>query len=512
MPSKFVGEPIRPRNFVKRFASNRSRNQSACASRQSAPSKLAITQESMPHPLCFVLMPFGRKANAQGVVIDFDNIYHELIRPAVEAAELDPIRADEELVGGIIHKPMFERLILCPFAIADLTLANANVFYELGVRHAVRPYSTLSIFAEGTPLPFDVSMVRAIPYSLQPDGMAKDVNTSRERIAAALRVAKEGVDDSPVFQFIDLPWRGQLDQLAHEKTDVFRDRIRYSDERKQQLAAARKVGLEAIRKIELDIKSAAGSIQNDEVGVVIDLFLSYRSVKGWADMIRLVEEMSRPVAETVMVREQLALALNRLAGEYVQRNDPEGGRILRDRAVTALNELIAQRGPNSETNGILGRVYKDYWEEARDSGNAALARGYLNKAIDTYLKGFESDWRDAYPGINAVTLMELREPPDDRRKQLIPAVSYAVERKIASKPPDYWDYATRLELAVLASDREKAEAALADALANKRESWEGETTARNLRLIRQARQKRGEDLPWLHEIEDGIEGTGGLKT
>ena len=37
---------------------------------------------------------------------------------------------------GFIHKPMFERLMLCPFAIADLTTANPNVFYELGVRQA----------------------------------------------------------------------------------------------------------------------------------------------------------------------------------------------------------------------------------------------------------------------------------------------------------------------------------------------------------------------------------------
>jgi hypothetical protein len=59
--------------------------------------------------------------------------------PSVVIAGLQPLRADEEVTGGIIHKPMFERLILCEYAVADLTTANANVFYELGVRHAVRP-------------------------------------------------------------------------------------------------------------------------------------------------------------------------------------------------------------------------------------------------------------------------------------------------------------------------------------------------------------------------------------
>ena len=75
-------------------------------------------------PLCFVVMPFGRKSSPEGLVIDFDQVYQQLIAPAIEAAELEPLRADEDEVGGFIHKPMFERLILCEFAVADLTLAN----------------------------------------------------------------------------------------------------------------------------------------------------------------------------------------------------------------------------------------------------------------------------------------------------------------------------------------------------------------------------------------------------
>src|SRR4051812_25818804 len=95
-----------------------------------------------------------------------------------------------------------------------------------------------------------------------------------------------------------------------------------------------------------------------------------------------------------------------------------------------------------------------------------------------------------YPGVNAVTLMELKEPPDPRREQLIPVVRYAVERRIASGKTDYWDYATRLELAVLANDEEQVSQALGEALASTREPFERETTARDLRLIREARQRR----------------------
>jgi hypothetical protein len=72
-------------------------------------------------------------------------------------------------------------------------------------------------------------------------------------------------------------------------------------------------------------------------------------------------------------------------------------------------------------------------------------------------------------------------------------VSYAVERRIAAGQPDYWDYASRMELTVLRRDATGAEAALADALAHVREAWEPESTARNLRLIAEGRRGRGED-------------------
>ncbi|MFZ9132502.1 MAG: hypothetical protein ACO21B_04630, partial [Gemmobacter sp.] len=79
---------------------------------------------------------------ADGRPIDFDSVYDKIIAPAVSEAGMEPLRADEEAAGGIIHKPMFERLLLCDYALADLTTANANVFYELGVRHAARPATT----------------------------------------------------------------------------------------------------------------------------------------------------------------------------------------------------------------------------------------------------------------------------------------------------------------------------------------------------------------------------------
>jgi hypothetical protein len=386
------------------------------------------------------------------------------------------------MTGGVIHKPMFERLILCEFAVADLTTANANVFYELGVRHTVRPWSTILLFAAGgTQLPFDVAPLRAIPYQLSADGRPANAAAARAAIKDRLIEARNASTDSPIFQLVE-----GFPDIQRLKTDVFRERVTYSNHIKQRLAAARREGADAVRAVELSL----GDIAAQESGVVIDLFLSYRATKAWQAMVDLVARMPPPLAATIMVQEQLALALNRAGrGEDAER---------------VLTELLEKRGPSSETYGILGRVYKDRWEAAIKAGDRFRARGFLDKAIDSYRRGFETDWRDAYPGVNAVTLMELKEPPDPQREQLVPVVRYAVERRIAGGKPDYWDYATRLELAVLAEDQAAAGRALGDALAASREGWERETTARNLRLIREARKVRQEKSDWIGEIETGL--------
>ena len=176
-----------------------------------------------------------------------------------------------------------------------------------------------------------------------------------------------------------------------------------------------------------------------------------------------------------------------------------------ERAERILKEVLAARGPSSETYGLLGRVYKDRWENALNRGDAVLARGLLDKAIDAYKRGFEADWRDAYPGVNAVTLMEIREPPDPQRDELLLVVLYAVRRKTTSGKADYWDHATLLELAVLMRCEENAQKALCDALASIREPWEPKSTARNLRLIREVRQRRNEALSWAIGVEEALE-------
>ena len=425
-------------------------------------------------------MPSGTKPDGIGGTINFEAVYELLIAPAIAAAGLEPLRADEEQ-AGMIPKSLFEQLMLCEYAVADLTTADAQVFYGLGIRHALRPQNTVLLVAEKTRLPLDVAPLRPVAYRLAPGGEPADAEAIRAILQERLEHARDAVPDSPIYDLVE-----DFPDIQRLKTDVFRDRVHYSAAIRERLAEARRHGPEAVRAVEEPL----GPLEDQEAGVVVDVLLSYRATKAWTDMIALVDKMPPLLAGTVMVQEQLAFALNRSG--------------LREQAEQVLLALLEKRGPSSETYGLLGRVYKDQWQDALKRGEPSLAQDFLKKAIAAYRKGFETDWRDAYPGVNAVTLMELADPPDPQRNELIPVVAYAVKRRIEAGQPDYWDHATRLELAVLAKDQPGAFDALNDALASIQEPWEPESTAHNLRLIREARAERSEEVPWAHKVEEAL--------
>lgn len=430
--------------------------------------------------LCFILMPFGIKKNENGNMVDFDKIYYDFIKPSIEKAGLEPIRADEEQTGGIIHKAMYERLMLCEYAVADLSLLNANVFYELGIRHAIRPYSTITIFENSSRLPFDVNFLRSLPYDKELQNLE---GLKVQLIQKLLNAQSKDKDiDSPLFQLIE---GLKPSNIEHIKTDIFREQVEYNKTIKLKLEVLRKEkNLDGLISLENKI-----NIQTIEFGVLVDLFLSYRAVEAFENMISLVEKMPKPLQHSIMVQEQLGFALNRIG----KRNE----------AIKVLEEIIILHGNSSETLGILGRVYKDKYKEALESKDDLMTQGYLKKAIDTYLKGFESDFRDAYPGINVITLMDISG--DERKDKLLPIVEYALKQKM-KQSSDYWDYATLLELAIIAEDKEKTDEILFDVIDNIREPFEPKTTVNNIKMLLENKQKRkSEDFPWISEIIEKLE-------
>jgi hypothetical protein len=166
----------------------------------------------MPEPLasskariCFVAMPFGRKFTASGCEVDFDAIYEDVLKPAIAEAGLDAVRADTELTSGALYAPVLSRLLASEFCIFDLTTANPGIFYELGMRHAARSSTTIVIFSIAERPLFDVSLIRAVPYTLNngrlEPGSAQSLKTAlTARLSDAMR---NTAVDSPLFQLWD---------------------------------------------------------------------------------------------------------------------------------------------------------------------------------------------------------------------------------------------------------------------------------------------------------------------
>ena len=115
----------------------------------------------------FVITPFGEKKAPDGTAIDFDAVYRDLFAPAIAAAGLMPHRADADRRGGSIHLDMFQDLLLAEFVVADLTLDNPNVWYEIGVRHALRAAGSVLTYALRDRLPFDIAGQRMQRYTLK---------------------------------------------------------------------------------------------------------------------------------------------------------------------------------------------------------------------------------------------------------------------------------------------------------------------------------------------------------
>ena len=158
-------------------------------------------------PHAFIAMPFGTKPGHDGQPIDFDRVYAELIKPALEAAGWEVFRADEELRAGDIRTDMFQELLVADLVVADLTLDNPNVWYELGVRHALRARGVVLVQGPRPTQPFDIYTDRKLNYRLK-DGApdAAHLQADRDVLAGMARATLEAATArpvSPVYALLD---------------------------------------------------------------------------------------------------------------------------------------------------------------------------------------------------------------------------------------------------------------------------------------------------------------------
>lgn len=160
---------------------------------------------------CFVIMPFGTKLVGKQR-INFDRIYDEIFKPAIaavplpEGGKLRPARTDKDFFAGDIGQEMFQYLNDSRFALADITGLNANVMYEIGVRHSVRQSGT-AIFRQGdAAIPFDINHIKAFPYSYRPEKNAAEAR------ALIRRVLRESLEQNALDSPVQIALKAQKDE------------------------------------------------------------------------------------------------------------------------------------------------------------------------------------------------------------------------------------------------------------------------------------------------------------
>ncbi|MFX1480901.1 MAG: hypothetical protein ACFFCI_22680 [Promethearchaeota archaeon] len=172
---------------------------------------------------CFVVMPFGKKPFNDGTekTYDFDKVYKIVIKRAIKEAGMEPIRADEKEGSDLIHREMFRELRDRSVVLADLSLYNPNVFYELGIRHVFSSKGTILMCCKtSSNLPFDINLSRVNFYDY--DGKNFDweeVERVVPLLRQALMKAKSGVPDSPVHAFLD-PIFPEISKIEIKKEEI----------------------------------------------------------------------------------------------------------------------------------------------------------------------------------------------------------------------------------------------------------------------------------------------------
>lgn len=439
----------------------------------------------MARTRAFVVRPFGTKNG-----IDFDRVQRELIAPVLDGLGIAG-RTTEELVhAGNIRTDMFERLLVADLVIADISIHNANVYYELGVRHALRPRTTILIRARADVVPFDLRTDRYVVYD------EHDPAASCELLARAVTqsLAGEGVD-SPVFLLLPTLAPSDPDDLhpvPAEFTEAVRGAERAGDAPMLAVLAEEaedfEWGLSALRLV--------GDAQS-RLSAWIDARATWTSI----------HDRRRDDAQANL---QLGTVLQRLG-------DPAGSTAAIERVVDR-PELTA--GRFAEALALLARNAKDRWvcdwADAPSRTVAALRSPFLETARARYDEAFFADQNHWYSGINALALVTVRlrlaavEPQtwaapfetDDEaarareelernRADLVAAVrrSLAAEafRSARRGEHDVWADLSRAELALL-TERKPAYVAAAYERARARLSEQGtalfpaESAARQLRL------------------------------
>ena len=336
---------------------------------------------------CFVVMGFGKKTDFEtGRGLDLDQSYHNLIKPAVEAAGLKCIRADEVVHSGLIDTPMYELLLKADVVVADLSTSNRNAIYELGVRHALRPYTTVIMAEEQMmkSLSFDLNHIVVRQYR----HLGEDIGVSEaKRFTSELTDAIKKIMavepklrwDSPVYKFIDRLTPPSVEEEVKRAVE----------------AAASETSTSS---------DASGTPAHSEMMQRVD---EAQKKGDWVKAKILLEEVremrrastSETSTDQQMENQEDPYILQRLALATYKSKYPTPEEAFKQ-ARDLLSLLDPQVSNDTETLGLWGALHKRMWDMTKE-------RRYLDQAIRGYERGFYLR-NDYYNGINYAYLLNER--------------------------------------------------------------------------------------------------------
>jgi hypothetical protein len=329
----------------------------------------------MANGICFVVMGFHKKTDYSGDnprTLDLDATYTAIIKPAVESCGLSCIRADEVSHSGIIDRPMYELLLRADLVIADISTANPNALYELGVRHALRPRSTIVIKEIDGKFIFDLNHLATLQYKhLGEDIGAREASQKREALAALIRsVLEKQEDDSPVYTYLQ-NLRGPM--LAEQEL--------------KHVARSAAAATETVAQALQSARQAVASGRSDEARMQFELARTIQQ-----EALQSGAARGAGAATDPYIVQQLAL--------YTYKAEKPDPLSALERAWDIIAELEPLASGDPETLGIAGAIQKRLWKRLRK-------REHLDLAIDLYGRGFEM-MRDYYNGENYALCLHWR--------------------------------------------------------------------------------------------------------
>jgi hypothetical protein len=431
---------------------------------------------------CFVLMGFGEKTDYRtNRKLDLDKTYG-IIRKAVEKAGLECIRADDIVHSGMIDKPMYENLLSADVAIADLSTSNENAIYELGVRHALKPYTTIVLAETEFKFPFDLTHLVIRKYIHLGTGIDYEEaeRLEHELVTALDIIVQKGDVDSPVYTCLPNLQPPLVQGVASATGGASVATEDTSAELKSRGGVA--AGFAA---------PTAPSVATEKFSTLLELFRDAKKDGDFVLACKYLEKLREMVPDDPYLIQQHALATYKSKQPNVLDSLREAHRILQ--------ELDPETSGDPETLGLWGAVHKRLWDETRD-------RSALDEGIAAYERGYYMK-RDHYTGINYVFMLNERasqqtdpnEATADRvnarrvARQLLTIVGTGIDAmpqdKTGTKQDKddlYWREATRVEALLVLDDPRFAEAR--DALYTRApEPWMTQSTADQLEAV--SRQK-----------------------